>query len=160
MGLDSHYGNPDVKEKGKWFPLKDDDAELLIRHASNEDYVQYLIDNLSPGAREFLTSVSEQAGAIETNEMPDIDDDLAEETNEVLRNGAAEHILVDWKNIKLDDPELADEFNKEPGENIGYSTERVKTMFELIPGFYDEVRDIAQQQAAFTKETEEADIKN
>lgn len=161
MGLDSHYGDKDAKKNGKWFPIKSEETELLIRHASNEDYMQYLVDNLSQQAREFLTALTDDGSSvIQTDDVPELDDDVVEETNDILREAAANELLVDWKNLSLDDEDLAAKFDKEPGENIGYTTERAIKLFELLPEFYNEVKEIAQNRAAFTKEQESRDTKN
>jgi hypothetical protein len=160
VGIDSHYGDEDVKEQGKWFPIKGEDAELLIRHAGNSDYMQYLMENMSEDAREFFSAISDDGGAIQDEENVDLDEGVIEEANEVIKDGAAKHILVDWKNVSLEDPELAAEFDKDAGDNIGYTNERARKMFDLIPDFFAEVRDIAQDQAAFKKEQRKHDKGN
>jgi hypothetical protein len=160
MGIDSHYGDPDVQEQGRWFPVEDEETELLIRHASNEDYVQCLVDNLSDDAAEALSVFRSGDGAIQTERTPDIDDDTVDEINDVMLEAAAKHLLVDWKNLSVDDPELASEFDKEPGQNIGYTSERAEQLFDLIPGLYNEVREIAKDEAKFRRNTNEADKKN
>lgn len=163
MGIDSHYGDKELKEKGKWFGIKGEETELLIRHASNSDYTQYLIENLTPKAREFLSIFDEennQAIQRDSIDVDDVSEDAIEEANQIFLEAAANCLLNDWKKLTLDDEDLADEFDVEPGEPIEYSPENALKLFDLIPDFYEEVTEVANDRAKFVADERKHDKGN
>jgi len=158
MGIDSHYGDPDVQDAGKWFPISDEDTELKIRHVSNEDYVAYLRDNLPPDARQMFGGSRDATGAIVTDtEESELSEDKAEKALDVMREAAARHILVDWKHLSFEDEDMAADFDKSAGANIGYTTDHAETVFELLPPLYQEVMSVAADQSKFREEQKEQD---
>jgi len=158
MGIDSHYGDPDIQESGKWFPISDEETELRIRHVANEDYMAYLRENLPPEAREMFGGRQDATGAIVTdNDESELSEDKAEDALQVMQEAAARHILVDWKHLCFDGEERAAEFDKNSGENIGYTTENAEKVFDILPALYNEVMQVAADQSKFKQEQTEQD---
>lgn len=151
MGLDSHYATPEAKNKGRWFEIDGDDGQVKIRHLGNEDMARFFREHreVFGGTTNHRAILRDQQGG------PD-----GEKLEDLLNEGLAENVLVDWKNISLEDEELASKFDKAPGEKIGYSVENANLMFELIPGFRAEVWEIATAEEAFLEEVKEEDEKN
>lgn len=150
MGIDSAYGDDELKEKGKWFDFKGTEARIKIASFQNSEMAKFMRENLpreSGGPR----------GMIEDNTGTSIDD---EELNDLVVEGIAKYVVRDWQDVTVDDGDLADELNVDPGDEIKCTEANVQTLLEAVPELQVDITNVALDRSQFQREQKEADKKN
>lgn len=150
MGIDSAYGDTELKEKGKWFDFKGTDARIKIASFQNSEMAKYMRDKLP-------RETGGPSGMIENNTGSSIDD---EELNELLVDGIARYIVRDWENVTVDDEDIADSLDVDPGDEIDCTDENVKALLDAVPELQVDITNVALERSNFKREQKEADIKN
>lgn len=166
MGLEAVYGDEELKREGKWFPIKGGGAELTprvkLRHVGNPAFGEFLRNNLTPDQRGFINAAGDTTAeeAVGDEDLPDVSEEEAAEALETIREGIATHVVVDWEDITVESEDNCEVLGVDPDEPIECTTENVLALFDAIPAFEREIRNVAQNRAKFVRENEGDDQKN